>query len=89
MNREVANILYRMAERLGQQAENRFKIIDYSKAAWTIEDLSDYLDYLISTGHLMVLSLDYSIFRIALKCGEEYRLLPRDALHSAAAKNME
>ena len=64
----------------------RFKIIDYSKAAWTIEDLSDYLDYLISTGHLKVLSLDYSISRIALKCGEEYRLLPRDALHSACCK---
>ena len=46
----------------------RFKIIDYIKAAWTIEDLSDYL---ISAGHLKVLSLDYSISRIALKCGEE------------------
>ena len=83
MNREVADILYQMAERLGQQAENRFKIIDYSKAAWTIEDLSDYL---ISAGHLKVLSLDYSISRIALKCGEEYRLLPGYALHSACCK---
>jgi predicted nucleic acid-binding protein len=43
----------------------------------------DYLDLLISTGHLKVLSLDYSISRIALKCAKEYRLLPRDAIHAA------
>ncbi|MCU0638001.1 MAG: hypothetical protein MUE87_05220 [Methanothrix sp.] len=32
-NREVADILYQMAELLELQAENRFKIIAYSKAA--------------------------------------------------------
>jgi predicted nucleic acid-binding protein len=38
------------------------------------------------TGHLKVLSLDYSISRSALKCAKEYRLLPRDALHAACCK---
>ncbi len=46
----------------------------------------DYLNLLISKGHLKVLSLDYSISRIALKCAREYRLLPRDALHIACCK---
>jgi len=46
----------------------------------------DYLDLLISSGHLKVLSLDYSISRIALNCAKEYRLLPRDALHVACCK---
>lgn len=51
-----------------------------------VSEFYDYLDYLISTGHLKVLSLDYSISRIAMKCAEEYRLLPRDALHAACCK---
>ncbi len=38
------------------------------------------------TGHLKVLSLDYSISRIAFTCAKEYRLLPRDALHTACCK---
>jgi predicted nucleic acid-binding protein len=46
----------------------------------------EYLDHLISAGNLKVLSLDYSISRIALECAREYRLLPRDALHTACCK---
>jgi uncharacterized protein len=51
-----------------------------------VGEFYDYLDLLISVGHLKVLSLDYSISRIALQCAEEYRLLPRDALHAACCK---
>jgi len=40
-NREVADILYQMAELLELQAENRFKIIAYSKAARAIEGLPE------------------------------------------------
>ncbi|MGV8174625.1 MAG: DNA polymerase/3'-5' exonuclease PolX [Methanothrix sp.] len=40
-NREVADILYQMAELLELQAENRFKIIAYSKAARAIESLPE------------------------------------------------
>jgi predicted nucleic acid-binding protein len=51
-----------------------------------VDEFYGYLDLLISTGHLKVLSLDYSISRIALECAREYRLLPRDALHAACCK---
>ncbi|MGB7545336.1 MAG: helix-hairpin-helix domain-containing protein, partial [Methanothrix sp.] len=40
-NREVADILYQMAELLELQAENRFKIIAFSKAARAIEGLPE------------------------------------------------
>lgn len=40
-NREVADLLYQMAELLELQAENRFKIIAYSKAARAIETLPE------------------------------------------------
>ena len=40
-NREVADILYEMAELLELHAENRFKIIAYSKAARAIESLQE------------------------------------------------
>ena len=40
-NREVAAVLYEMAELLELQAENRFKIIAYSKAARAIESLQE------------------------------------------------
>jgi len=40
-NREVAAILYEMAELLELHAENRFKIIAYSKAARAIESLQE------------------------------------------------
>jgi DNA polymerase (family 10) len=40
-NREVAEILYEMAELLELHAENRFKIIAYSKAARAIESLQE------------------------------------------------
>lgn len=40
-NREVAGILYQMAELLELHAENRFKIIAYSKAARAIEMLPE------------------------------------------------
>ena len=40
-NREVADILYEMAELLELHAENRFKIIAYSKAARAIESMQE------------------------------------------------
>jgi len=40
-NREVADLLYQMAELLELQAANRFKIIAYSKAARAIESLQE------------------------------------------------
>jgi DNA polymerase (family 10) len=40
-NREVAAVLYEMAELLELHAENRFKIIAYSKAARAIESLQE------------------------------------------------
>ena len=40
-NREVADILYQMAELLELKAENRFKIIAFSKAARAIEMLAE------------------------------------------------
>lgn len=51
-----------------------------------VHEFHGYLDVLISKGHLKVLSLDYSISKIALECAREYRLLPRDALHTACCK---
>ncbi|MDD4163063.1 MAG: hypothetical protein PHW87_11360 [Methanothrix sp.] len=40
-NREVAGLLYEMAELLELHAENRFKIIAFSKAARAIESLQE------------------------------------------------
>ena len=40
-NREIANLLYEMAELLELHAENRFKIIAFSKAARAIESLPE------------------------------------------------
>ena len=40
-NREVAGLLYEMAELLELHAENRFKIIAFSKAARAIESLPE------------------------------------------------
>jgi predicted nucleic acid-binding protein len=51
-----------------------------------VREFHSYLDVLISKGHLKVLSLDYSISKIALECAREYRLLPRDALHTACCE---
>lgn len=51
-----------------------------------VDEFYGYLDQLISAGNLKVLSLDYTISRIALECSKEYRLLPRDALHAACCK---
>ena len=45
-----------------------------------------YLDVLISKGRLLVLSLDYSISKIALECTRDYRPLTRDALHTTCCK---
>jgi hypothetical protein len=58
-------------------------LADWQECLAPVGDFYEYLDLLISTGHLKVLSLDYSISRIALKFAKEYRLLPRDALHAA------
>ncbi len=51
-----------------------------------VGEFHGYLDVLISKGHLKVVSLDYSISKIALECARDYRLLPRDALHTACCK---
>lgn len=51
-----------------------------------VGEFHGYLDVLLSKGHLKVLSLDYSISKIALECAREYHLLPRDALHTACCK---
>jgi predicted nucleic acid-binding protein len=64
----------------------RAMLADWQECLAPVGKFYDYLDLLISTGHLKVLSLDYSISRIALKCANEYRLLPRDALHVACCE---
>lgn len=51
-NREVAGILYEMAELLELHAENRFKIIAYSKAARAIESLKEDIEQLCKEGRL-------------------------------------
>jgi DNA polymerase (family X) len=43
-NREIASVLYEMAELLELHAENRFKIIAYSKAARAIESLNEDIE---------------------------------------------
>jgi DNA polymerase (family 10) len=43
-NREVANVLYEMAELLELHAENRFKIIAYGKAARAVESLKEDIE---------------------------------------------
>ena len=43
-NREIAGILYQMAELLELHAENRFKIIAYSRAARAIESLKEDIE---------------------------------------------
>ncbi len=43
-NREIASILYEMAELLELHAENRFKIIAYGKAARAIESLKEDIE---------------------------------------------
>jgi predicted nucleic acid-binding protein len=59
---------------------------DWQECLAPVSEFHNYLDLLVSTGHLKVLSLDYSISRIALQCAKEYRLLPRDALHAGCCK---
>jgi len=54
-NREVAGILYEMAELLELHAENRFKIIAYSKAARAIESLKEDIEQLCKEGRLQSL----------------------------------
>ena len=44
LNREIAFVLYEMAELLELHAENRFKIIAYSKAARAIESLNEDIE---------------------------------------------
>lgn len=51
-NREVANILYEMAELLELHAENRFKIIAYGKAARAIESLKEDIEQVCREGRL-------------------------------------
>jgi len=45
LNREIAFVLYEMAELLELHAENRFKIIAYSKAARSIESLNEDIEH--------------------------------------------
>jgi predicted nucleic acid-binding protein len=88
---EVSYVLMvQTARRTGgpQDARSRKKAMLH---AWQdclvpVHEFHGYLDVLISKGHLKVLSLDYSISKIALECAREYRLLPRDALHTACCK---
>lgn len=54
-NREVAEILYQMAELLELQAENRFKIIAYSKAARAIEGLPEDITAVCREGRLQAI----------------------------------
>ena len=54
-NREVAAILYQMAELLELQAENRFKIIAYSKAARAIEGLPEDITAVCREGRLQAI----------------------------------
>jgi DNA polymerase (family 10) len=51
-NREIAGILYQMAELLELHAENRFKIIAYSKAARAIESLTEDIEQVCRDGRL-------------------------------------
>ena len=44
LNREIASVLYEMAELLELHAENRFKIIAYGKAARAIESLNEDIE---------------------------------------------
>jgi predicted nucleic acid-binding protein len=64
----------------------RAMMADWQECLAPVGEFYHYIDLLISTGHLKVLSLDYSISRIALTCAKEYRLLPRDALHVACCE---
>lgn len=51
-NREVAAVLYEMAELLELSGENRFKIIAYSRAARAIESLKEDIEKASSEGRL-------------------------------------
>jgi len=51
-NREVAGVLYEMAELLELHAENSFKIIAYSKAARAIESMKEDIEQLCKEGRL-------------------------------------
>ncbi|MEL6048845.1 DNA polymerase/3'-5' exonuclease PolX [Methanothrix soehngenii] len=51
-NREIAGILYQMAELLELHAENRFKIIAYSRAARAIESLTEDIEQVCRDGRL-------------------------------------
>jgi DNA polymerase (family X) len=52
LNREIASVLYEMAELLELRAENRFKIIAYSKAARAIESLNEDIEKVCREGRL-------------------------------------
>ena len=51
-NREVAQVLYEMAELLELKAENRFKIIAYGKAARAVEGLKEDIEIACREGEL-------------------------------------
>lgn len=51
-NREVANVLYQMAELLELHADNRFKIIAYGKAARAIESSKEDIEQICREGRL-------------------------------------
>ncbi|MBP7071676.1 MAG: PIN domain-containing protein [Methanothrix sp.] len=88
---EVSYVLMVQTARKTRRTEDARSIKQEMLAAWKeclapVGEFHDYLDTIISAGHLKVLSLDYSISRIALECAKEHRLLPRDALHVACCK---
>ena len=51
-NREIAGVLYEMAELLELHAENRFKIIAYGKAARAIESMKEDIEQVCREGRL-------------------------------------
>lgn len=77
-NREVADILYQMAELLELQAENRFKIIAYSKAARAIEGLPEDIATVSREGRLQAIP---GVGRAIADKVEEYLKTGRIAAH--------
>ena len=77
-NREVAEILYQMAELLELQAENRFKIIAYSKAARAIEGLPEDIVTVCREGRLQAIP---GVGRAIADKVEEYLKTGRIAAH--------
>jgi DNA polymerase (family 10) len=77
-NREVADILYQMAELMELKAENRFKIIAFSKAARAIETLSEDISVVCREKRLQSIP---GVGRAIAEKVEEYLRTGRIAAH--------